>query len=66
MVAAECTRIGSTSFTVGFTVLARTGAAEERIAVRGHNVYVVVSTEDWSKRQIPGALRDGLTRSQAG
>src|SRR5215207_9744917 len=31
-VTAECTRVGSTSFTVGFTVLARTGAADERVA----------------------------------
>lgn len=60
-VSAECTRVGTTSFTVGFTVLARTGAADERVAVRGHNVYVVVSTEDWAKRPVPDALRDALT-----
>lgn len=60
-VTAQCTRIGSTSFTVGFTVLARTGEAEERVAVRGHNVYVVVSTADWAKRPIPAELRVALT-----
>ncbi|WP_099041512.1 acyl-CoA thioesterase [Mycobacterium neglectum] len=59
-----CERIGSTSFALGFNVLcSRDGdpAAEERSAVRGHNVYVVVSTEDWAKRPIPPALREALT-----
>lgn len=60
-VTAQCMRIGSTSFTVGFTVLARTGEAEERVAVRGHNVYVVVSTADWAKRPIPAEMRVALT-----
>ncbi|PRC57235.1 acyl-CoA thioesterase, partial [Mycobacterium sp. ITM-2017-0098] len=59
-VGAECTRVGSTSFTIGFTVSARTGTADERVAVRGHNVYVVVSTEDWAKRPVPDALRHAL------
>ena len=57
---AACTRVGTTSFTVGFAV--RVGSDEERIAVRAHNVYVVVSTEDWAKRSIPDALRQALTR----
>ena len=30
-------------------------------AVRGHNVYVVVSTDDWAKRPIPPVLREALT-----
>ena len=62
-VSAECARVGTTSFTVEFSVLARTGAAEERVAVRGHNVYVVVSIEDWAKRPIPDVLRHALTRA---
>ncbi|GJF09498.1 4-hydroxybenzoyl-CoA thioesterase [Mycolicibacterium cyprinidarum] len=61
-VTAECTRIGSTSFTVGFSVCRKGAGADEQIAVRGHNVYVVVSTDDWTKRPIPGALRDALSR----
>jgi acyl-CoA thioester hydrolase len=62
-VAAECTKVGSTSFTIGFTVSARTGTATERVAVRGHNVYVVVSTQNWAKRPIPDALRSALSRT---
>lgn len=60
-VAAECTRVGSTSFTIEFTVSARTNSADERVAVRGHNVYVVVSTQDWAKRPVPDALRRALS-----
>jgi acyl-CoA thioester hydrolase len=29
--------------------------------VHGRNVYVVVSTEDWTKRPIPDALRKVLS-----
>lgn len=60
----NCERIGSTSFTLGFNVLrGRDGEppAEHKSAVRGHNVYVVVSTEDWAKRPIPPLLREALT-----
>jgi len=60
-VAVQCGRIGSTSFTLAFTVLRRSAGTEEQIAVRGQNVYVVVSTDDWAKRPIPGPLRDALT-----
>jgi acyl-CoA thioester hydrolase len=63
-VSAQCARIGSTSFTIGFTVFARTGGDDERVAVRGHNVYVVVSTTDWAKRPIPDDLRRALTGPQ--
>jgi acyl-CoA thioester hydrolase len=56
----HCERIGSTSFTLGFSVLCHNGT-DERIAVRGHNVYVVVSTDDWAKRPIPDVLRKALT-----
>ncbi|MGZ8802097.1 MAG: acyl-CoA thioesterase [Mycobacterium sp.] len=62
-VTAECTRIGSTSFTIGFGVHRVAAGADEQLAVQGHNVYVVVSTEDWTKRPVPGALRDALSRS---
>ena len=60
-VTAGCSRVGTTSFTVAFTVLTRTADEAERVAVRGHNVYVVVSTEDWSKRPVPDGLRAVLT-----
>ena len=59
-VAVQCERIGSTSFTLAFTVLRHTGGSAEQTAVRGHNVYVVVSTDDWAKRPIPERLREAL------
>lgn len=34
-----------------------------RVAVRGHTVYVVVSTEDWAKRPVPDALPQALVRA---
>jgi acyl-CoA thioester hydrolase len=61
-VTVACERVGSTSFTLGFGVLRRDEAAQEQIAVQGRNVYVVVSTEDWAKRPIPGQLRAALTK----
>lgn len=61
-VTAECTRIGSTSFTIGFGVHRTAPGADEQLAVEGHNVYVVVSTGDWTKRPLPDALRDALSR----
>ena len=64
-VAVQCERIGSTSFTLRFTVLRRNDHADEHAAVRGHNVYVVVSTDDWAKRPIPAALRDALSARTA-
>jgi len=60
-VAVQCERIGATSFTLGFTVLRRNADSDEQAAVRGHNVYVVVSTDDWAKRPIPNPLREALT-----
>ena len=62
-VTAECVRIGSTSFTVEFAVLTNTAATSERVAVRGRTVYVVLSTEDWTKRPIPDAMRGMLSGS---
>ena len=59
-VAVQCQRIGSTSFTLGFNVLRQNAEVAEQTAVRGHNVYVVVSTQDWAKREVPGPLREAL------
>lgn len=59
-VVVACQRIGSTSFTLGFDVLRQNAEVAEQTAVRGHNVYVVVSTEDWAKREVPGLLREAL------
>ncbi len=64
-VTAECDRIGSTSFTLGFGVFRRDADTQEQIAVRGSNVYVVVSTEDWAKRPVPSLLREALTAVEA-
>jgi acyl-CoA thioester hydrolase len=54
-------RVGATSFTIGFTVLRRRDGSDEVVAVRGRNIYVVVSTDDWTKRPVPDALREALT-----
>lgn len=61
-VSVACEATGTTSFTLGFQVWRR-GAAEssEQVAVRGRNVYVVVSTQDWTKRAVPDILRTALT-----
>lgn len=57
-----CERIGTTSFTLAFTVL-RTGAGEvEQPAVRGRTTYVVVATSDWAKRPVPEHFRAALER----
>ncbi len=60
-VAVECEQVGATSFTIGFSVLRRRDGSEESLAVHGRNVYVIVSTEDWTKRPIPDALRKVLS-----
>lgn len=59
-VAVACQRIGSTSFTLDFTVLRQNDDVAEQTAVRGHNVYVVVSSADWAERAIPEKLREAL------
>jgi acyl-CoA thioester hydrolase len=59
-VAVVAERVGETSFTIGFTVLRRRDGSDEVATVRGRNVYVVVSTEDWTKRPVPDALRKAL------
>jgi acyl-CoA thioester hydrolase len=56
-----CEQLGSTSFTVAFSVLRQNRDTQEQVAVRGRNTYVIVSTEDWAKRPIPESLRDALT-----
>ena len=67
-VSATCDQVGTTSFAIAFTVL-RTAADDakgndakgnEQIAVRGRNVYVVVSTDNWTKRALPDRLRQAL------
>jgi acyl-CoA thioester hydrolase len=63
-VAVACERIGTTSFTIGFTVLLHSGDTQEHVAVQGRTTYVVVSTQDWSKREIPGSLREALAISE--
>jgi acyl-CoA thioester hydrolase len=62
-VAVVCESTGTTSFTLRFDVLRRDPDAPdavEQVAVRGRNVYVVVSTTDWAKREIPEGLRNAL------
>jgi len=54
-------RVGDTSFTIGFTVLRHRDGSDEVAAVRGRNVYVIVSTDDWTKRPVPDALREALS-----
>jgi acyl-CoA thioester hydrolase len=60
-VAVGCEAVGTTSFTIGFSVLRRRDGAEEILAVRGRNIYVVVSTQDWTKRPVPDSLRKVLS-----
>lgn len=62
-VAVVCESTGTTSFTLRFDVLRSAPGARdavEELAVRGRNVYVVVSTTDWAKREIPEGLRNAL------
>ncbi len=60
-VTVACEQVGTTSFTIGLSVLRRRDGSEESVAVRGRNVYVIVSTEDWTKRPVPDALRKALS-----
>jgi acyl-CoA thioester hydrolase len=60
-VGVTCAATGTTSFTLEFP-MNRVGEEGKRLtAVRGRNVYVVVSTRDWTKRVIPDELRAALT-----
>jgi acyl-CoA thioester hydrolase len=60
-VGASCEKAGTTSFTLLFEVLRRDADGNDQVAARGRNVYVVVSTDDWTKREIPDGLRTALT-----
>jgi acyl-CoA thioester hydrolase len=60
-VAAGCESTGNTSFTLRFDVIRCGEDGTDVTAVRGRNVYVVVSTDDWTKREIPESLRAALT-----
>lgn len=57
----RCGSTGTTSFTLEFDVLRRDDVGADVSAARGRNVYVVVSTDDWTKREMPPQLRDALT-----
>lgn len=59
-IAVRCEHIGTTSFTMGFTVLGTDGDGHESPRVHGRNVYVVVSSTDWSKRPVPDTVRGAL------
>jgi acyl-CoA thioester hydrolase len=60
-VGVACAAAGTTSFTLAFDVLRDGEDGNPVSSVRGHNVYVVVSTQDWTKRAIPDDLRAALT-----
>jgi acyl-CoA thioester hydrolase len=57
----RCEATGRTSYTLQFVVIRRDDDGADVAAARGRNVYVVVSTDDWAKRELPAGLRDGLT-----
>lgn len=60
-VVTRCESVGTTSFTLLFDVRRCGDGGQDVTAVRGRNVYVVVSTDDWTKREIPAVLREALT-----
>lgn len=60
-VGVTCEAIGTTSFTLAFEVVRVDEHGERAVAVRGRNVYVVLSTHDWNKQVIPEHLRAALT-----
>ena len=57
----RCQSTGRTSFTLGFDVVRRNPDGTEVPTTRGRNVYVVVSTQDWTSRELPARLREALT-----
>jgi acyl-CoA thioester hydrolase len=57
----RCRSTGRTSFTLGFDVVRRDPDGTEVTTTRGRNVYVVVSTQDWTSRELPAPLREALT-----
>ena len=60
-VGVSCVAIGTTSFSLAFEVVRVDEFGERAVAVRGRNVYVVLSTHDWTKQVIPEHLRAALT-----
>lgn len=59
-VAVACERMGTTSFTIAFTVVRRGAGEDDVVAVTGRNVYVVLSTASWTKQPVPDQLRAAL------
>ena len=57
----RCASTGRTSFTLTFDVVRRAADGTEVTTTRGRNVYVVVSTEDWTSRELPPVVREALT-----
>ncbi len=57
----RCESTGTTSFTLRFDVVRGRDDGVDVTAVHGRNVYVVVSTDDWRKREIPARLFEALT-----
>jgi acyl-CoA thioester hydrolase len=57
----RCESMGTTSFTLRFDVRRRRDDGADVAAVGGRNVYVVVSTDDWAKREVPDEWRGALT-----
>ncbi|GAB7071114.1 thioesterase family protein [Mycolicibacterium hodleri] len=57
----RCESTGRTSFALSFEVLRRDADGTEVPTTRGRNVYVVVSTRDWTSRELPAPLREALT-----
>lgn len=55
-VGVRCERLGTTSFTLAFTV-----SCNGSPAVTGRTVYVMVSTGDWTKRPVPDHVRAALS-----
>ena len=56
-----CDAVGTTSFTLRFDVVRRDDVGADAVAVRGRNVYVVVSSADWAKWEVPSEWRAALT-----
>jgi acyl-CoA thioester hydrolase len=59
VVAVAASRFGRTSFTLDFQIR-RTAQADGEVCANGRTVYVVVGTEDYTKREIPPVIRDAL------
>jgi acyl-CoA thioester hydrolase len=60
-VGVTCVAMGTTSFSLAFEVVRIDESGARAVAVRGRNVYVVLSTKDWTKQVVPEHLREALT-----